>query len=484
MNDQRNKLQELFEPGNRFNNFGNAIVRMNVQGFRCHANIGIDIQSPITAFCGLNGTGKSTLLQLAAAAYATSKNESDSYNIASFIVSSPLDPRPFTSVARVEYGFWTSSRDPSTLTLSRNDASQRWQGYRRRPQRPVFFTSIGSYLPKIEQRDFMIRDAQRLTISAGVDVSERIRTWTCQILGQHYEKVMTKNVIFAPHKGVIMSVQRDGVSYSEVHMGFGEARAQYLVSHLENWPDKSLVLIEEPEISLHPSAQYEFGRYLIDVAIRKRHQILLTTHSEFILEALPSLSRIYLDRTPSGVVPKPGLTSAQVKSLMAGGAIKALTVLVEDICAEAMLTEMIRRVDPDFLMAVDIHPGGDENAIAMVLRMLLKSGIPIAAVRDADMPEIPKENLFKLPGSKPPEKELFGSIAVRAYVEKTYKVRLDDFLAGISGVDHHEWISKLALRVSQTESALLTEIARAYAAELSESAILKLVGLLKEAPRK
>lgn len=484
MNDQRNKLQELFSVGHRYANFGDVIARMHVQGFRCHSNTAIDFQSPITAFCGLNGTGKSTLLQLAAVAYRSPDHDSNTYTIASFMVLNPIDTRPFRTDAQVEYGFWANDRRLKPLTLSRNELSQRWQGYLRRPARLVFFTTIGSYLPKIEQRDFMVREARNLMISAPIEVSERIRRWTCEILGQHYDKVLTYTVSTAHQSGSIMSVQRGGVTYSEVHMGFGEARAQYLVSHLENLPNQSLVLIEEPETSLHPSAQYEFGRYLVDVAIVKRHQIMLTTHSEFILEALPSSSRIYLDRTASGIVPKAGLTSGQIRSLMAGGSVKALTVLVEDVCAEAVLTEIIRRVDPNFLFSIEIHPGGDEKSIATTVRTLIKSGIPIAAVRDGDQGDSPKDNLFKLPGSLPPEKELFHSSAVHEYIRTTYGIDLDDFMAGMGPADHHEWPNRLAQKLNHNVDALLNELARVYAKELPESFTEGLINLLKEAPRK
>lgn len=64
MADSRRALQSRFEPQHRFENFGNVIVKMMVNGFRCHDQTIVDIRSPITAFCGLNGTGKTTLIQL------------------------------------------------------------------------------------------------------------------------------------------------------------------------------------------------------------------------------------------------------------------------------------------------------------------------------------------------------------------------------------------------------------------------------------
>src|SRR4051794_40241466 len=93
MSDLRKDIQSKFQPTNRFENFGDVINRIRVQGFRCHVDTVIEVQNPITALCGLNGTGKSTLLQLAAVAYSGPKR----YQIRDFIVSGRLDPSPFTA---------------------------------------------------------------------------------------------------------------------------------------------------------------------------------------------------------------------------------------------------------------------------------------------------------------------------------------------------------------------------------------------------
>ena len=68
MPDPREQLRRKFE-SNRFANFGNVITKFIVKNVRCHTNTIINVESPITAFSGFNGTGKSTLLHLAAAAY-------------------------------------------------------------------------------------------------------------------------------------------------------------------------------------------------------------------------------------------------------------------------------------------------------------------------------------------------------------------------------------------------------------------------------
>ena len=96
-NDQRNNLQQMFQDSHRFANFGDVIIKMRIKGFRCHSDTTIEVQSPITAFCGLNGTGKSTLLQLAATAYASPSNATRKY-IKDFIIAGKLDRNAFTDI--------------------------------------------------------------------------------------------------------------------------------------------------------------------------------------------------------------------------------------------------------------------------------------------------------------------------------------------------------------------------------------------------
>jgi len=58
-----------------------------------------------------------------------------------------------------------------------------------------------------------------------------------------------------------------------------------------------IVLIEEPESFLHPSAQAEFGKLLQDLATEFKIQILITTHSPFLLSNLDDpTSNILLER--------------------------------------------------------------------------------------------------------------------------------------------------------------------------------------------
>jgi predicted ATPase len=487
MSDLRNRLQEMFKESNRYPNFGPALMSMHVQGFRCHESTLIEVESPITAFCGLNGTGKSTLLQLAAVAYNKTTGagyESPKYYVKDFFVSGTLDPTPFRSDASVRYSYWQEDRKLTHVIVTRSNPEKRWLGYKRRPAKPVYFAGMGLYLPKIEVRDFVVRNATKLTVSEKTNIPHGSKQWACNILSCNYDLMEANKVDHDGRVSEVVTVKRANNSYSEANMGCGEGRVQHIIRILETLPEKSLVLLEEPETSLHPSAQHEFGKYLIDVCIRRKHQVFITTHSEYLLNGLPSTSRIYLDRSNSTLRPIKGITTSQAVSLMTGGHDKALHILVEDDVAEFVLTEIIRRADPVFLKTVKIHRSGDTRTIQSVMKALKDTGLPVAAVRDGDKGESPRENLFKLPGSRPPEIEVLNDSSVKILLRADYQTELDDFLVLNQGVDHHELYGRLSAQATVSKEALIQQTAKAYVANLPLNEVDSLVILLKESIRR
>jgi predicted ATPase len=480
MADNRNKLNRLYDAQNRFANFGPVLTKLRIEGIRCHTRTLIDLNSPIAAFSGLNGTGKSTILQVACNAWSHVNGYRNYFK--NFFVISKLDPAPFTANAKVEYAFFTAARTARPVTISRSGDS--WTGYRRRPTGNAFLTGIGTYIPRIEQPSFKNK-AGRLEVRSSDEAGDRIKHWTAKILGHSYDSVLHNTLNTTDRRGGrISSVKIAGVTYSEAHMGFGEARTIHILSALETLPERTLILLEEPETSLHPSAQHMFGQYLVDVCIERRHQIMLTTHSEFLLQALPAASRFYLHRGTNGVETMPGMTAVEAKSLMTQGAVKALTVLVEDPTGQEILQEIVRRRDPLFLRTLNICVSGDKDHLSQVVRTLQRSDLKVAAVRDGDMGDSVRENIFKLPGSLAPEKEMFGARKVLEFIDQRLGISKQQLDAAIQGSDHHEWITILADMAIRSSESLRHDLAEAYVQGLPETEVTTLVELLKAAVEK
>ena len=133
---------------------------------------------------------------------------------------------------------------------------------------------MGLYLPQIETRDYAVLNAKTLQILDCKPLAPDAKQWVERILGIHYDG-MDRNTIKHPKQALCVVTAQEGLHIikKEANMGCGEGRVQNVIQRLEDLPQRSLVLFEEPETSLHQSAQFELGRYLIDVCTRTGHQI-------------------------------------------------------------------------------------------------------------------------------------------------------------------------------------------------------------------
>ena len=71
--------------------------------------------------------------------------------------------------------------------------------------------------------------------------------------------------------------------------GFGANALIQLFHQLITADKGATVLIEEPEIHLHPKAQAELAEVLADTAKADGKQIIMTTHSEYVAGRLLTL---------------------------------------------------------------------------------------------------------------------------------------------------------------------------------------------------
>lgn len=68
-----------------------------------------------------------------------------------------------------------------------------------------------------------------------------------------------------------------------VNEGFGLNQLVFLLTQLALASEDSVVIVDEPEIHLHPEAQAKLMTILVKEAIENKKQLIITTHSEHIL---------------------------------------------------------------------------------------------------------------------------------------------------------------------------------------------------------
>jgi predicted ATPase len=461
------KLQSKYIEKNRYSNFGPCLRKVHIDGFRGINSIDLELDFPITVVSGLNGAGKSTVGQLAICAYkkpSTSVEYKRLY-IKDFFPISPADPKPISDGAKVIYFYETDDhRKPQEVTISR--ANSAWSGYKRQPERHCYYVGFTVYIPKVERRDLSVYGGANLKFTDKRYIDSEVIEKMARIIGHKYDDVTFQGLSHRGKESEVGIASRLGYSYSENNMGFGEGRVLYTVDKLENAPEQSLFILEEPETSLHESAQHEFAKYLLDVCNRRHHQIILSTHSSVIINALPSESRKLILRDENGVEIRNKISSNQVRSILSSGHVRQLDVCVEDLFAKVLLTEIIRIKKKELLKTVAIHDIGDKDAVREAVRVLNKTGKKAIAVRDADVGSAPQEALYSFPGKLPPEKEVFQNPKVKDLLKQKYGLDVEWILQRDQVTDHHKYAICLAKEAETEESVIRTVAIEQYIKEI------------------
>lgn len=76
-----------------------------------------------------------------------------------------------------------------------------------------------------------------------------------------------------------LRVDRPGGSHDSDGMGFGIVSLIYVLDAVRDLPPGEIVIIDEPELSLHPAVQRRLAAHLREIS--KTHQVLIATHSPY-----------------------------------------------------------------------------------------------------------------------------------------------------------------------------------------------------------
>lgn len=462
------KLQSKYDLKSRYANFGPCLRKVHIDGFRGIRTLDLTLDFPITAISGLNGTGKTTLGQLAICGYKkpSTANSYKRQYIKDFFPISPADPNPIAGDAKAIYFYETSDhKKPQAVTISR--ANSAWSGYKRQPERHCFYVGFTVYIPKVERRDLSVYGGRALEFTEKREIDSEIILQLARIIGHRYDDVLFQGVSHKARKSEIGIASRLGCSYSENNMGFGEGRILYTVDKLETSPAQSLFILEEPETSLHESAQHEFTKYLIDVCTRRHHQIILSTHSSTILNALPPPARKLLMRDENGVTITDGLSSNHIRSILSCGHARALDICVEDMFAKVLLTEIVRSREPSLMKSFYVHDIGDKDSVRSAVCFLNKTGKKAIGVRDADVGPDTQNKVFSFPGTTCPEIQVFSHQSVKNLVKEKYQIDIDWLLSRNAVNNHHEIVKNIAKEAETDEEVIRTLAIEKYVGEIS-----------------
>ena len=189
-----------------------------------------------------------------------------------------------------------------------------------------------------------------------------------KIMGKEYKEI---RIIFhtfyttQPAYSIIIT-QQDGHSYSEAFAGTGESRLILLVWRIKNANPKSLILIDEPEISLHPSAIKEFKLFLLREVLTKSHQIVVSTHSPTLIRDIPPEALKLLELQENQQVRiKENLTYHEIFDGIGHREEGPNTIYVEDDLVKTIVEIYLKQQHPNLFEKIKIFviPGGAKTII-------------------------------------------------------------------------------------------------------------------------
>ena len=261
------------------------ITNIAIQNFKCFRHVSINPKL-LTVLIGPNGTGKSSILQalllmkqrdgrrelVYQGAYVNLRNQAD-------VAPNFLEEAPGPSISFEAVG----ERDP--------ESSARAALLKLR-----FVPAVRGLVRR--RYELGAEYAEHISLQGGFDAQEG-QLATNLIYGSsygerlsHLSKRVTGTGLQAdtvPVRAIEVKSLAPAGAVNIVAEGFGANSLIQLLYQLIVAEKGATVLMEEPEIHLHPKAQAELAEVLADTAKAEDKQIIMTTHSEHLLSRLLTL---------------------------------------------------------------------------------------------------------------------------------------------------------------------------------------------------
>jgi len=195
-----------------------------------------------------------------------------------------------------------------------------------------------------------------------VEVSDQDVEKASTILGKTYDSVrLIEHNLYGGQRGFSAIFSLSGSDYSEAFAGSGEIAVLNLVARVREQPSHTLILLDEPELSLHPGAQKRLLLFLMEECVQKHHQVVFTTHSPHFVEGLPANAIKVFTADASGRFDIVNETHPYAAFNRLGATPpNRIKILVEDQLAKHVVELALKRLAEELWanFDVDFLPGG------------------------------------------------------------------------------------------------------------------------------
>lgn len=448
MSNIRN-LIEAIEKKFKKKEFDKFIHEMNFPKFKNFApGLKIKINYPVTVIVGPNGGGKSSILQ---AAWGMPLRSSTSR----FWFSTPVDPIDFDALNQHRYwyshylknidqvvqcrkmcgnkrhGYWEPTRPAQKEGMNEmpkptpansafmSKSGDRWNQVDRTPYYinskaessafERYFYSLGHATLEAKQDNFVKysrqlkraidQDLQKLSYYGVERLKENFEIPNSQlitinrILGKKYKSARYINhALYDRNFSPSVIFETEQRSYSECFAGSGELAIVNYVLSLDKLSKYDLLLLDEPETSLHPGAQLKLLEHILSIVKEKMIQVIISTHSPTFVEALPTDALIVLEDAPEGVIARVSPSKSSAFYRLGHVDNDKITIITEDKLLEALTYRAAEYMPPEQKKKLAIFSSevGASEMLSNQVRAYAQTSGKIVMLLDGDQSEIQK----------------------------------------------------------------------------------------------
>ncbi|QCE32552.1 ATP-binding protein [Acetobacteraceae bacterium] len=226
----------------------------------------------------------------------------------------------------------------------------------------IFEKSLKSYIPRTNGKNDRILDEENLLLSR--DTVDELNL----ILDKQYSEVhLLHHNLYGWQEGYSLIYRQSGslAKYSDANAGAGEISTVLLVHRVMSAKPKTLILLDELGSFLHPEARKKVLEFLLKIALKKKHQIVFSTHDRELLYCLPpeAIKLIERDKTMGSSEVKYQSTHRDHAFSKIGGIVNKKQIFCEDTLAEEIIRASLRQHYPDLLKRIEIKFLGGEDVI-------------------------------------------------------------------------------------------------------------------------
>lgn len=425
-------------------------IKIEFDHFRHIRNLEVPFNSPITVISGSNKSGKtSILLSIACSHYNFFKRNP---NTGQFERTRWGDVMKFTNhdIQTEDWTYFVSYRNGNRTDTKRGQrkmATKKWNGVAKKESqigtprggnnngRKVYLIDMDRIVPVRNCSQTIYKKAKGHALNP---LSTTLREYLSYILEVNYNV----GEIYAEANNKVFGYNTSH-RYSSYNSASGEDTLTRVLDDIIAAENKSLILIEEIEIGLHPKIQRRLMDIIYHEAKINQKQFIITSHAPSILSSVNPESRVFIESNNNGFRAIQGISINAALTKMDAESYPLLYIYVEDEISQELTRKAIEEINKIYngfsrLVRVIIIGSADQTyqyykqcallfskeVINAGYACILDGDMRDKRTRDNDLCYPPEELLFFHYSNNAPEKMLLNEY-LAAYPNETLQYHFD-----------------------------------------------------------